>query len=194
MSAVINDTAVCHEPLRFYPFMEVPEHHETETTDEIIQTMRKISVTTYQGYGHAVRSVHAKSHGLLVGELRVLDNLPEHLAQGLFKKPGTYSVIMRFSTNPGDILDDSVSTPRGLAIKVIGVKGERLPGTENDATQDFVLANGPAFPAPTAKKFLTNLKLLAATTDRAEPLKKLFPRSPVTLRKWSRHSVVRVQP
>jgi hypothetical protein len=29
---------------------------------------------------------------------------------------------MRFSTIPGDILDDSVSAPRGLAIKIIGVE------------------------------------------------------------------------
>jgi hypothetical protein len=36
--------------------------------------------TTSQDYHHAVRSVHAKSHGLLDGELTVLDSLP--LAQG----------------------------------------------------------------------------------------------------------------
>lgn len=36
---------------------------------------------------------------------------------------------MRFSTNPGDMLDDKVSTPRGLAIKLIGVEGARLPGS-----------------------------------------------------------------
>src|SRR5258708_6928935 len=41
---------------------------------------------------------------------------------------------MRFSTIPGDILDDSVSTPRGLAIKVIGVEGERLEGSEARST------------------------------------------------------------
>jgi len=48
---------------------------------------------------------------------------------------------MRFSTLPGDVLDDSVSTPRGLAMKVIGVEGERLEGSEGDVTQDFVLIN-----------------------------------------------------
>jgi len=35
-------------------------------------------------------------------------------------------------------------------------------------TQDFVMANGPAFVAPDAKAFLGGLKLLAATTDKVE--------------------------
>lgn len=54
-------------------------------------------------------------------------------------------LVMRFCTIPGDILDDSVSVPRGLATKVIGAEGERLEGSERDVTQDFVLNNGPAF-------------------------------------------------
>ena len=81
---------------------------------------------------------------------------------------------MRFSTIPGDILDDSVSVPRGLAIKVIGVEGERLDGSEGDVTQDFLLINGPAFGAPTPKAFLSVVRLLARTTDRLQWLKRLL--------------------
>jgi hypothetical protein len=73
---------------------------------------------------------------------------------------------------PGDILDDSVSTPRGLSVKIIGVKGERLIGSENDVTQDFLLVNGPAFGAPNPKAFLPVISLLARTTDRVPGLKK----------------------
>ena len=83
-------------------------------------------------------------------------------------------MVLRFSTNPGDILDDSISVPRGIAIKVLDVAGERLPGSEGDSTQDFIMVNGPAFFAPDAKHFLTNLKLLAKTTDKAEGGKKLL--------------------
>jgi len=81
---------------------------------------------------------------------------------------------MRFSTLPGDILDDSVSTPRGLSVKIIGVEGERLSGSEGDVTQDFVLVNGPAFGAPTPKKFLPVITLLARTTDKVQGLKKVL--------------------
>ena len=159
-------------PLRFAASMEVPEENEAATNQALIETMGKISQTTFEHSGHALRSVHAKSHGVLRGELIVLDRLPAELAQGLFARPGRYAVAMRFSTLPGDILDDSVSTPRGLAVKVIGVEGARLPGSESEVTQNFVMVNAPAFSAPTPAKFLGNLKMLAATTDKAEGVKK----------------------
>lgn len=159
-------------PVTYDPSFEIADEDEAETRDELVKTLHGISETTFKDSGHATRSVHAKSHGLLRAELRVLDDLPPVLAQGIFAKPGTWPVVMRLSTVPGDILDDSVSTPRGLAIKVVGVEGERLPDSEGAVTQDFVLVNGPAFSAPGAKKFLTVLKLLALTTDKAPGLKK----------------------
>ncbi len=159
--------------LRYDPSVEELEADEAETGQALIDTMRKISETTLAHEGRAIRSVHAKPHGIIVGELEVPDDLPAVLAQGLFSKPGRYPVVMRLSTIPGDLLDDSVSTPRGVGIKVIGVEGARLPGSEGDVTQDFVLVNGPAFGAPNAKAFLANLKMLAATTDKIEGVKKV---------------------
>ena len=35
------------------------------------------------------------------------------LTHVLFARPGTYETIIRISTNPGDILDDAISVPRG---------------------------------------------------------------------------------
>ena len=121
-----------------------------------------------------MRGIHAKGHAIVEGTLEVLPNLASELAQGLFATPGSFETLLRFSTLPGDILDDSVSVPRGLGIKLFGVPGDRLPGSEQDGTQDFVLVNGPAFASSTPKTFLANLKLLAATTDRAEGFKKAF--------------------
>jgi Catalase len=161
-------------PVRFGPSVEQPEADEAETIQGLMATMRYINEKTLADGGHAIRSVHAKSHGILQGYLEVDAGLPSDLAQGLFAKPGRYPVVMRFSTVPGDILDDSVSTPRGLAVKIIGVEGERLEGSEGDVTQDLILVNGPAFGAPNPKKFLSVLKLLARTTDEAEGLKKIL--------------------
>lgn len=158
-------------PLRFEPSFEQIPDDEAETIRELSDTMRSIMETTYQDYGHAVRGVHAKSHGLLEGRIEILANLPPALAQGAFAKPGVLPIVMRFSTNPGDILDDKVSTPRGLAIKLIGVQGARLEGAENQVTQDFVMQNAPAFTAPTPKAFLSSLKMLAKTTDKVPHLK-----------------------
>ena len=160
------------EPLRYDPSLEQPAPDEGETIASLTETMRSISETTFADSGHGLRSVHAKSHALLQGELRVLDGLPETLAQGVFARPATYPVAMRFSTNPGDLLDDSVSAPRGLAIKIVGVEGERLEGSAGAVTQDFVMANAPAFAAATPKAFVGNLRLLAKTPDAAQGLKK----------------------
>ena len=159
-------------PLRYDPSMEHLEEDEAETTNELVETLLKISETVRQDEGHAFRSVHAKSHGLIVGELQVLEGLPETLAQGVFAQGGRYPVVMRVSTIAGDLLDDAVSLPRGLAIKIVGVEGERLPESEGDVTQDFLMVNGPVFSVPTARKFLKTLKLVAATTDKVPGLKK----------------------
>jgi hypothetical protein len=161
-------------PLRYHPSYEHVERDEAQTLADINAQMQRIQEKTFVDGGKAIRSVHAKSHGLLVGELRVPSGLPPELAQGIFARPGTLPLVMRLSTTPGDILPDDVSTPRGLSIKIIGVEGERLPGTEGDLTQDFILVNGPAFNKPDAKSFASNLKLLAATTDRAEGAKQVL--------------------
>lgn len=120
-----------------------------------------------------MRSVHAKAHAILEGVLAVDGNLPPELAQGLFARPSEHAVYMRISTNAGDILEDAISLPRGLAIKVLDVKGKRLPDAEG-ATQDFVMVNGPVFQLKTADQFLGNLKLIAKTTDTAEDAKKVL--------------------
>jgi hypothetical protein len=159
-------------PIPFQPsFEQIPED-EAETAKELADTLRGIMQTTFDDHGHAYRSVHAKGHGLLRGHITVLDNLAPEFAQGAFATPGTLPVVLRFSTNPGDVLDDKVSTPRGLALKIIGVEGTRLPGSEGDVTQDFVMQNAKAFTAPTPKAFLKTLKLLAKTTDKGPGLKK----------------------
>ena len=161
-------------PVRFSPAVERVESDEAETIEGLIATMRYVNEKTFGDGGHAIRSVHAKTHGILEGYLEVDKDLACELAQGLFAKPGRYPIVMRFSTLPGDILDDSVSTPRGLSVKIIGVAGERLSGSEADVTQDFLLVNGPAFGAPTPKKFLPVITLLSRTTDRAQRAKKIL--------------------
>ena len=158
-------------PVPFAPSLETVAPDEDKTIESIIASLGKIQETTFKDYGHAVRGVHAKPHGFLFGTLEVLEGIDKNLAQGLFAKPGRYDAVLRLSTNPGDILDDSVSTPRGLGLKILGVSGDFLPEAAG-STQDFVLANSPAFFAPNAKGFAPGLKLLAATTDTPQIFKK----------------------
>jgi hypothetical protein len=154
-------------PLRYDASFEKPEDDEVKTTAEMIDALHGVAQTMADHTGHAMRAVHAKNHGLLRGELRVHPSLPPQLAQGLFARLASYPVLIRLSTPPAEELPDNVSLPRGMALKVMGVHGERLPGSEADTTQDFVMINGPTFGRPDAKHFLKDLKLVAATTDKS---------------------------
>lgn len=158
-------------PISYRPDVETVDPEEAEVNQELADTFRKIIETTHEDDGHAYRGVHAKSHALLQGRFEILDSLPLEFAQGVFASPRGYDALVRISTGSGDMLPDSVSILRGIGVKLIGVEGERLKGSEGDQTQDFLMANGIRFPAPGPKKFLANLKLLAKTTDRAEALK-----------------------
>jgi hypothetical protein len=154
-------------PLRYKPAFEAAEEDERATGEELAAAMRGIQQKTFADGGRPLRAVHAKSHGVLFGALHIEDGLPLELAQGLFARAATHEVVLRISTNPGDLLDDRVSAPRGFALKMIGVQGARLPGSEDDRTQDFLLVNSPAFLKKDGKHFVNSVKLLAATTNKA---------------------------
>ena len=51
-------------PILFSPDVEHPEADEAETIAALNEQFETILVTTSKDYGHAVRSVHAKGHGL----------------------------------------------------------------------------------------------------------------------------------
>ena len=161
--------------LRYVPYadeVDVVRPDEDQIADEIIASVRRIAETTLDRHRHAFRPSHAKSHGLLKGELRVHPGLPGTLSQGLFAMLQTFPVVARLAPVPGDILADSVTTQRGMAIKVIGVEGAlMLPGHEGELTQDFVLDNGSRFAVPVAAAFLATITGLEQTTERVEPLR-----------------------
>jgi len=157
-------------PVRYSSDAETIDPDEGRVIEGLCATFDTILERTARDGGHAVRAVHAKAHGILEGTMTILAGLPPELAQGLFATPGSHRIYLRLSTNAGDILPDAVSLPRGLALKVLDVPGERLPEAEG-TSQDFIMVNGPVFQARTAEAFHGSLKLLAKTTDRGETLK-----------------------
>ncbi|WP_152045737.1 catalase family protein [Aureimonas psammosilenae] len=156
--------------LPYRPDVETPKPDEAEAIDGIVRAMTHQSEKVAEREHHAVRASHAKSSGLVVGELLVHPDLPPELAQGLFEHAQTYPVAIRFAQGPGETLSDSVSTHRGMAIKVFGVAGEKL-GAHHGDTQDIVLASGPTFPSGTAQGFLRDEKQLEAGTSLPEGVK-----------------------
>jgi hypothetical protein len=138
--------------VRYRVDLERPFPHEEELVRQIVGAMESANRQVATKHRHGLRDAHAKSHGILAGELRIEPDLPEHLAQGLFAAPRSHPVIVRLSTSPGDLRSDRVSAPRGMAIKVIGVDGPRAID-DGATTQDFLLVNHPTLPFGTIGEY-----------------------------------------
>lgn len=131
---------------------QVPDD-EAETIAKIAQSFTSEIDAVVKKEGHAMRGSHAKATGYAVGELVVESGLPTELAQGLFATAGTYEALVRFAQGPGELLDDSVSTHRGMAIRLLGLDGETIPESDQPGIQDWLLSTGPNFIHSTAKTF-----------------------------------------
>ena len=162
-----------NEYLRYSPAVENRAEDEHVIFDELSRTMQHITRTMASRYRHAYRPVHAKSHGVLIGTLDILPDLPRELRQGLFAQPSSHPAVLRFSTNPGDMLADTVSSPRGLAIKVLNVEGEKLPNHAGATTQDIVCVNSNAFSAPDPAGFLKQIQQFDKTLELPEGVKQV---------------------
>jgi hypothetical protein len=90
------------------------------------------------------RGQHMKGHGCVRAAFEVLADIPESLRKGIFAEPRTFDAYIRFSNGKG--WDDRQGDAHGMAIKLVGVPGEKLLESEKDATtQDFVLFDNPVF-------------------------------------------------
>jgi hypothetical protein len=156
--------------VRYSDEVETIQHGEAVTIDQVAATLMDIAKMVGERQRHTVRAVHAKSNGLVKAEVTVPAGLREELRQGLFAKPASYGAVIRFSSEPGDVLSDHISTPRGLAIKIIGVEGEMLPNHADRVTQDFVFNNGSTF-AANVQDFLKAIRLRAKHADDPESFK-----------------------
>jgi hypothetical protein len=101
------------------------------------------------------RDAHTKTHGCVKAEFTVLADVPDRARLGLFKTPATYPAWIRFSNAFSSIESDRKIDVRGMAIKVMGVEGEKLLEQEkHEKTQDFLLINHNVFFSPDVKAYL----------------------------------------
>lgn len=107
--------------------------------------------------GGAPRDAHPKAHGLQRAEFRVRPDLPPQFATGVFVPGKTYQAYLRFSNGNGDpTRADDNDDGRGLAIKLLGVPGDKAFEPERTATtQDFILINYPMFFINEPHKYLS---------------------------------------
>lgn len=128
---------------------EVREPHEDERTEAILQAVKGRLVHEYppNKVARMPRDAHQKMHGCLVGTFHVRSDLDPSLQVGLFSTPGaSHPVIARFSNSDANPQPDKTPDARGLALKVLGVSGQKLIADETSATtHDFMLINAPTF-------------------------------------------------
>lgn len=112
-------------------------------TEQIASTQRK---EYPPGVRPMRRDAHGKHHGVVRAVFTVEDGLPPELAVGLFRVPRAYRAYIRFSNGEGSPKPDTMKDGRGMAIKVLGVDGEKLLEDERSAqTQDFLLISHHSF-------------------------------------------------
>jgi hypothetical protein len=97
--------------------------------------------------GKALRAVHAKGHGCLIGTFEVLDHKTDDFKYGVFSNPRTFETVFRFSNGDGPPTADQDKTVSiGLAMKLREVHEPKLLGNlQRETTADFLMTNHPNF-------------------------------------------------
>lgn len=93
------------------------------------------------------RDVHAKAHGCVRAKFKINADIPADYRAGVFADPGReYAAWIRFSNGSAKIQADKKGDARGMAVKLMGVEGDKLLEGEIKAkTQDFLLITHDAF-------------------------------------------------
>lgn len=138
---------------------ENPPASEKQAIVEIIQLSQAL---VNQTSDPVQRQQHPKSHGCVKAEF-IVEDVPEHLRFGVFQQPRSYHAWIRFSNGSSTVQLDAKGDVRGMAIKLLGVQGEKLLDSEKYAeTQDFILINHPVLFLQNAQDTLAISKALLA--------------------------------
>ncbi|MDO6737647.1 hypothetical protein [Wenyingzhuangia sp. 2_MG-2023] len=136
---------------------------------EIEDTMSNYILKTYKK-GNTKRDAHPKTHAVVKGLFHINPDLPETLKIGLFNNPSSYQAVIRFSNASHIIKPDSKPDIRGISIKLLGIKGDRVKNSIETKTQDILLMTHPTMPLGTLKKFHNTI----TNTVNTNILKRLF--------------------
>lgn len=130
--------------------------NEEVVAQNIAQVIEK-SIREQYTAGNALRDAHPKAHGCVRAEFHVSKNIPAQFAKGVFIPDQSYQTWIRFSNASNDASSADIDKDaRGIAIKLLGVSGEKILESEKQATtQDFIMINHPVFFANDAKRYLS---------------------------------------
>jgi Catalase len=141
------------------PDAQLGEHlyPDEKTIANQLSVVIEESIRKKYSAGTARRDAHPKAHGCVKAEISIIDTLPAALAKGMFIPGKTYQAWIRFSNGSADSTRaDIKGDARGMAIKVLGVPGEKLLEDEAEATtQDFIMINHPVFFATDPARYMS---------------------------------------
>ncbi|MFA5924989.1 MAG: catalase family protein [Methylococcaceae bacterium] len=133
---------------------------ESHYIEDLLERLKTKIIADNAG-GIMRRDAHAKMHGVVKAEFIIEPNLPEELQIGLFKEPKTYPAWIRFSNQSGSLSPDIERDIRGMAIKLMGVSGEKILEQEKDEqTHDFIVISTSAFVTKDVEEFDGLIKAL----------------------------------
>ena len=127
---------------------EIVTTFEQDHTDDLLRRLKKQLIDEHPD-GLMPRDAHPKMHGLVQAEFTVHADIPVALKTGIFAEPRTYLAWVRFSNASGTWQPDAKRDIRGMAIKLVGVAGEKILGVAGDVDdageQDFLLITTDVF-------------------------------------------------
>ena len=146
-------------------FTEYPETNERQYYELLAEKAKMQMDKLYENQEIAKRDTHAKTHACVKASLEIFDFDEEKikreltqktklnaaqiedifLKQGLFATPKEYPVWLRFANGRTSVENDYVADTRSMSVKVMGIEGERLPGSHELKTQDFIVQNAEIF-------------------------------------------------
>ncbi len=125
---------------------------EAQTIQAIIAELTGKLNKQYDGVLH-LRDTHPKANACVKANVAIAPNLPDDLKIG-FLAGSSYKSWIRFSNAADHVTADGERDFRGMAIKMFGVSGDRLPVPgDEDNTQDLLFIANNAFFAGSPQHF-----------------------------------------
>ncbi|HXA48609.1 MAG TPA: catalase family protein [Burkholderiaceae bacterium] len=133
--------------------IEYPPAGEAEYTRDLAARLQA-KITKDYPTGTMRRDAHPKMHGVVKAEFVIEPDLPEDLRVGIFREARTYQAWIRFSNQNATMQADIKNDIRGMAIKLMGVPGQKLLEQEEDEqTQDFIVISTNIFVTKDVREF-----------------------------------------
>lgn len=177
-------------------FTEYPEQDERKYCELLVEQTKIRMDNLYKDKERALRDTHTKSHAAVKGILEIFGIDEEaikrqlsqrasltssqlnaiSIKQGLLSLPKQYSVWLRFANGAFQPKNDYEPDTRSMAVKVMGVEGERLEQSYESKTQDIIVHNSEFFFVKTIRDYYG---FFSAVVESKEATKKWLYQHPI---------------